>query len=200
MVDYREILRLHSRGNSQRSIALEVQSSRDTVSAVLIAAKAAGVSWPMRDEITNQELQELLFPEKHSAASPYAPPDFAWIHRELAKDSVTLTLLWSEYCTKVRSSGGIPYMYTQFCERYRRWARITKATMRISHKPGDAMQVDWAGDPLYITDPVTGDEQPLYLFVAVLPCSWYTYASISIVRPDLILSVRNVRFTKKEVR
>ena len=51
MVDYREILRLHSLGNSQRSIALEVQSSRDTVFAVLIAAKAAGVSWPMRDEI-----------------------------------------------------------------------------------------------------------------------------------------------------
>ena len=175
MVDYREILRLHSLGNSQRSIALGVQSSRDTVSAVLIAAKAAGVSWPLRDEITNQELQEFLFPGKHSPASPYAPPDFAWIHRELAKPGVTMTLLWSEYCTKVRGSGGIPYMYTQFCERYRRWARITKATMRISHKPGDALQVDWAGDPLYITDPVTGDEQPLYLFVAVLPCSWYTY-------------------------
>lgn len=48
--------------------------------------------------------------------------------------------------------------------------------MRIMHKPGDAMQVDWAGDPLYITDPVTGEEDPAYIFVAVLPCSWYTYA------------------------
>ncbi|MGO5337747.1 hypothetical protein ACTQZS_13255 [Bilifractor sp. LCP19S3_H10] len=41
-------------------------------------------------------------------------------------------------------------MYTQFCEKYRRWASVTKATMRITHKPGDTMQVDWAGDPLYI--------------------------------------------------
>ena len=32
-------------------------------------------------------------------------------------------------------------MYTQFCEKYRRWARVTKATMRITHKPGDAIQV-----------------------------------------------------------
>jgi transposase len=38
------------------------------------------------------------------------------------------------------------------------------------------MQVDWAGDPLYITDPVTGELDPAYIFVAVLPCSLYTYA------------------------
>ena len=67
-------------------------------------------------------------------------------------------------------------MYTQFCEKYRRWARITKATMRITHKPGEAMQVDWAGDPLLITDPVTGMLSPTYIFVAVLPCSFFTYA------------------------
>ena len=66
-------------------------------------------------------------------------------------------------------------MYTQFGEKCRRWARITKATMRITHKPGDAMQVDWAGDPLYIMDPVTGEAELAYIFVAVLPCSWYTY-------------------------
>ena len=48
--------------------------------------------------------------------------------------------------------------------------------MRITHKPGDAMQVDWAGDPLFITDSVTGELSPAYIFVAVLPCSWFTYA------------------------
>lgn len=31
------------------------------------------------------------------------------------------------------------------------------------------MQVDWAGDPLYITDFVTGELTPAYIFVAVLP-------------------------------
>lgn len=176
MVDYREILRLHSLGNSQRSIALAVQSSRDTVASVITVAKAAGVSWPLDDDVSNPELQEILFPGKYAFASPYTVPDYEWIHRELARNGVTLTLLWGEYCVKVRDSGGIPYMYTQFCDKYKRWARVTKATMRISHKPGDAMQVDWAGDPLYITDPVTGEEDPAYMFVAVLPCSWRAYA------------------------
>ena len=176
MIDYREILRLHYLGKSQRSIALEVQSSRDTVADTIKAADKAGVSWPLEDDVSNKELQEVLFPGRYVLASPYTVPDYEWIHRELAKMGVTLTLLWSEYCVKVRDSGGVPYMYTQFCDKYRRWARVTKATMRITHKPGDAMQVDWAGDPLYITDPVTAEQDPAYIFVAVLPCSWKTYA------------------------
>ena len=176
MTNYREILRLHSLGSSQRSIAREVQSSRDTVADVIKAAKAAGITWRLDDDVANEDIQEVLFPGKYAYASPYTVPNYQWIHAELAKKGVTLTLLWDEYCRKVRSTGGVPYMYTQFCEKYRRWARVTKATMRITHKPGDAMQVDWAGDPLFITDPVTGELSPAYIFVAVLPCSWYTYA------------------------
>ena len=89
---------------------------------------------------------------------------------------MTLSLLWEEYCAKCQETGQKPYMSTQFGERYRRWARITGATMRIQHKPGDAMQVDWAGDTIPIQDPVTGEQSAAYLFVAVLPCSYYTYA------------------------
>ena len=176
MVDYRSILRLHSQGNSQREIEREVNSSRHTISEVLIQAKAAGITWPLDDDVTNEDIREILFPEKYKYDSPYTLPDYQSVHTELAKKGVTLTLLWDEYCRKVRTAGGVPYMYTQFCEKYRRWARVTKATMRITHKPGDAMQVDWAGDPLYISDPVTGEYSPAYIFVAVLPCSWYTYA------------------------
>ena len=54
----------------------------------------------------------------------------------------TLTLLWSEYCVKVRNDGYVTCMYTQFCGKYRRRAHVTKAAMRIARKPGDAMQVD----------------------------------------------------------
>ena len=66
-------------------------------------------------------------------------------------------------------------MHTQFNEKYRRWAQITKATMRISHKPGEAMQVDWAGNTIPVYDSVTGESSPAYLFVGVLPCSCFVY-------------------------
>ena len=44
MLDYREILRLQDLGDSQHSIALKVQSSRNAISAVIVAAQAARVS------------------------------------------------------------------------------------------------------------------------------------------------------------
>jgi hypothetical protein len=72
----------------------------------------------LEDDVTNAEQQGILFPWKYVSDSAYAMPDFAYIHRELAKNGVTLTLLWEEYCTKVRSNGSVPYSYTQFGEKW----------------------------------------------------------------------------------
>lgn len=69
-------------------------------------------------------------------------------------------------------------MSTQFGDLYRKWARLTKATMRITRKPGDMMEVDWAGATVNIYDPATGFITPAYLFVAVLSCSLYAYAEV----------------------
>ena len=83
--------------------------------------------------------------------------------------------LMDEYSEKARAEAKVPYMYTQFCDKYRAWARLTKATMRIQHKPGDAMQVDWAGNTIPVYDSVTGEVSKAYVFVAVLPCSCFAY-------------------------
>ena len=179
MVDYREILRLSSDPkNGQRQIAAMVHSGRAAIREVQRAAKEAGVSWPLDESVTNEELRSVLFPTRFAAETMYATPDYAHIHGELAKPGVNLTLLWTEYCKRCEQTKSTPYMYTQFCEKYRQWARITKATMRIQHKPGDAMQVDWAGNTLDIYDPVTGEISKAYLFVAVLPCSCLAYTEV----------------------
>ena len=134
MVNYREILRLSSDPkNSQRSIELMLHSSHHTIRKVQDAAKAAGISWPLEDDVTNEMLKEALFPEEGAATALYTQPDYPYIHKELARPGVNLTLLWTEYCRRCENDGTTPYMYTQFCEKYRQWARITKATMRIQH-------------------------------------------------------------------
>jgi len=176
MVNYKEILRLSAEGNSQRQIAAGSGNSRNTVIEVLEAARARGITWPLDEPVTNEQLEAILFPNRYASDNAYLIPDFAYIHKELAKPKVTLTLLWDEYRQKAETLGKKPYMPTQFGDKYRAWARITKATMRIHHKPGDAMEVDWAGQTLPIYDSVTGESYPVYLFIAVLPCSGYTYA------------------------
>lgn len=176
MPNYLEILRLDSLNYSQRTIETTAHCSRHTVRSILQTAKEKQITWPLDDGITNEELEDILFPDKNKSRYRYVEPDYPYIHRELAKPGVTMALLWEEYCRKCHEAGETPYMSTQFGDKYRRWARVTKATMRIQHKPGDAMQVDWAGDTLLVYDPVTGEQSPAYLFVAVLPCSCYTYA------------------------
>lgn len=183
MVDYREILRLASEPrNSQRQIAASVGSSHHTVKEVVETARLKGIEWPLEETVSNEMLMSILFPDKYESSSCFLEPDYEYIHKELAKPGVTMTLLWNEYRVKCEECGKRPYMSTQFGDKYRRWARITKATMRIHHKPGDVMEVDWAGNTLPIYDSVTGEVKLAYLFVAVLPCSCYTYAEIC---PDM---------------
>ena len=176
MVNYREILRLKSLKSSLRQTRSAAHCSDHTVKAVLAEAERLGISWPLEDDVTNGDLELLLFPDKRKNASMYIEPDYPYIHTELAKNGVTLTLLWEEYRAKCYESGKTPYMSTQFAEKYRKWARVTKATMRIQHKPGDAMELDWAGDTIPVFDSVTGEASAAYLFVAVLPCSCFVYA------------------------
>lgn len=175
MVDYKKILRLTNMGYSLRQTAASVGHSHHTVKNVLELAEKRGIEWPVDDDVTNVELEKLLYPERKTAGSHYAEPDFDHIHREFSKKGVTLTLLWQEYCERAYANGETPYMSTQFGDKYRRWARITKATMRVTHKPGDVMQVDWAGGTIPYFDSITGEEYKAYLFVAALPCSSYLY-------------------------
>lgn len=175
MVNYREIIRLNSLKYSQYQIAASIHSSRNTIREVLHRAEAAGIKWPLEDSVTNEELLLLLYPDKALSMGQRKEPDYSYIHKELAKRGVNLTLLWTEYCTQCYSEGSNPYMYSQFCDKYRHWARITKATMRIQHKPGEAMQVDWAGTTIKYYDSHTCDEYEAYIFAAVLPCSCYAY-------------------------
>lgn len=174
MTKYREIIRLSSIGLSQRSIASSCQCSRNTVSEVLSRACQNNLIWPLPAEITEEDLQHLLFPEK-TQVSLRRIPDCEQIHRELAKSGVTLSLLWSEYCESCRLNNEIPLKYSQYCNYYRKFAATTKATMHIARKPGEQLEVDWAGQTAVIIDQDTGEAIPVYIFVAALSSSQYAY-------------------------
>ena len=93
MVDYREILRLHNLGYSQRMITSSVHSSRSTVKEVINLANAFKIEWPLDPNVTNLDLELLLYPDRAEKDPNRMPIDFLWIHRELAKKGVTMTLL-----------------------------------------------------------------------------------------------------------
>ena len=69
MTKYREILRLASLGFSNRSIALSVPCSRNTVAKVLKMAQELKLCWPLQDNQTDEVLEKLFFLPALSACS-----------------------------------------------------------------------------------------------------------------------------------
>jgi transposase len=174
MTNYKEILRLQGLGINNSQIAAALGCSRTTVIAVLKKAGEKGFTPPKAEKMSNQELGSLLFPSE-SGNPVYKMPDYDYIHREMAKNGMTMQLLWFEYCEACTDSGDIPYQLTQFKKYYRDYLVKTKATMHITRRPGELMEVDWAGQTASVTDTDTGGIISAYIFVATLPYSGYSY-------------------------
>jgi transposase len=175
MTKYRAILRLYGQGISQRSIAASCECSRNTVAKVIARAKELKLAWPLSSEITDGELEKLLFPKLSQSSGLRRYPDLEYIHKELARQGVTLKLLWTEYCEECRIHNELPLMYSQYCFHYQKFAEKKRATMHIPRKPGEQIEVDWAGKTAAIVDRDTGEIIPAYVFVAALSYSQYAY-------------------------
>ncbi|MEC4273888.1 IS21 family transposase [Adlercreutzia sp. R25] len=176
MVKYREILRLHALGVSVRNIAFSCRCSTATVRAVTGRAKANGLSWPLPEEMGDRAIRDAIYPPKSKADPDKAPIDHEHIDAEMSRPGVTMMLLWSEYCEAATGQGKSPYMYSAFCDRHRSWAQAHKATMHMTHRPAEQMQVDYAGDTMEVVDIDTGELLKVHVFVACLPFSGKLYA------------------------
>ena len=174
MTKYREILRLSSLGFSNRNIALSVPCSRNTVAKVLKRAQELDISWPLEDNQTDEVLEGLFYPKQRDR-SQKRMPDCDYIHKELLRNGVSKKLLWTEYMEDCRANGDEPLMYSQFCYHIQQDEQKRRATMHINRKPGEQVEVDWAGDPATIIDPDTGEILKAYIFVGVMTYSQYAY-------------------------
>lgn len=73
-----------------------------------------GLTWPLVEEMNDKWIEGSLFPEKSLEASGRQPLNFDYIHKELAKPNVTLSLLHHEYDAESRANNKIPYSYRSF--------------------------------------------------------------------------------------
>ena len=175
MTKYREILRLHSLGITQREIAGSCETSTKTITKTLRRAKELNIVWPLEDNETDEVLDKKFNPPPPSQVSERKIPNFDYIQRELKKNGVNKKLLWTEYVEECRLAEEMPLMYSQFCYYIQQDEQKRQATMHINRKPGEQIEVDWAGDPAYITDPDTGERTKVNVFVGVLSYSQYPY-------------------------
>lgn len=167
----KEVLRLHQTGLSNRAIARACSIGKETVREYLARAAEAGLGWPLPDSLTEDNLEQKLFPHEIRLRGKQREPDWSEIHKELRKKGVTRKLLWLEYAEGQTDV----YRYTQFCERYTRWAKTLHPTMRMTHKAGEKLFVDYAGLMMSYQDRTTGERHPAPVFVATLGASSATF-------------------------
>ncbi len=173
MTNYLEILRLNSLGISKSAIAESLGCSRTTVITTISRAEELDMRYPFSDDVTNTTLKNTLFPSSTPVVQ-YEMPDYDLVYKEMQRPGVTLNLLWIEYCERCAANGKLSYKSTQFNKYYRDYLHKRNATMHIEHKPGEIMQVDWAGDTASLTNTVDGSSIPIYIFVATLAYSGYS--------------------------
>jgi hypothetical protein len=155
---------------------------------VLERATAAGLSWPLPGDLTDDVLEHRLFSRQgvKQGLRRRAEPDWGALAVELKKPGVTLLILWEEY-RAVHPEG---YAYSRFCDLFRGFERRLTPTMRQVHVAGDKVK-------LPIVDRKTGEIREAEIFLGVLGASSYTFAEAtwSQTLPDWIGShMRMFRF------
>lgn len=168
------VLRLRAEGFSGRQIAAQGMS-RHSVTAVIEAADREGVGWDDVADLDEAAVYERLFPGRGEHESVYAQPDWAVVHRELARVGVTLKVLHGEYVDRCRAERCAAMGYDRFCKNYQQHVLVSGAASRVGHKAGQSVEVDWSGPTMQLTDPVSGQSRRVFLFVGCLPFSRFAF-------------------------
>ena len=171
----RRILEYLRDGLSVREIARILHASRNTISRIQMSAKQSNRSLEELLALEDEILYEMFFPEKFASNPIYADINYAYVHNELKKTGVTLKLLWEEYCEKCRNESSLPCSYSSFTRGYSNYTVKKSYTSAIKHRPGETIEVDWAGPTMRYKNKDVGKDVPVYLFVATLPYSQYVY-------------------------
>jgi transposase len=190
----KEILRLKWEcGLGDRQISNSCNVGRTTVQEYVSRARAGQLTLEKIRDMSEDVLEELLFPGNNHVSEQRLCPDWNEVHQERKKSGVTLQLLWEEY----RGKHPDGYGYSHFCNLYQEHVKTLPVTMRQTHKAGDKLFIDYSGKKGEIVIPETGEIRSAEIFVAVLGASNYTFAEATWTQslPDWVGSnVRALQF------
>jgi len=174
MRQLREILRLRlSAKLSMRQIKSSLRVSLGAVQKITSKAKSLDLHWGAIEQMDDQQLAQVFYPGADTrASSMFQLPDWVEVHQELKRKGVTKHLLWEEYTQQYPNRC---YSYPQYCFLYQDWLKKQKRSMRQTHKAGDKLFVDYAGQTVPIVNGSTGEIRFAQIFVAVLGASNYTF-------------------------
>lgn len=176
MSQIKQMLRMRMKGKGIKTIASDLQMSKNTVKAYF-----------KKIEDANYQIEELLTLDDpvlearfHAGNKAYLDdrwealkPRLDTYVSELKRLGVTKHLLWEEYKSEVKQAA---YSYSQFCHHLYQYKKSSKPTAVLQHDPGDKLYIDFAGKKISYIDQQNGQVIDCQLFVGCLPYSGYAFA------------------------
>lgn len=169
----RELLRYRFEQElSEDDVARAQGVSKGTVHNTLRRFSICGLSWPLPETLGDEELERRLFGTREAQGG--AAPDIGRIEAELRRPHVTLELLWREY------QQHYPYgMSRASFYRYVRRGLRAPVELKMIHKGGDKLFMDYSGDGIPYVDSATREARQASLFVASWGASSDTFADVT---------------------
>ena len=189
MFTIRQILRLYSTGMGAKSISKSTGVARNTIKKYLYRYVLSEKTFEEIEAMSDAEMSQLFLIKEPivglnrrlSELEPLLPI----LASMLKKRGVTKGKVYEFYLTHCVDG----YKSSSFLEKLNRFMQVGKPSLKMTHKAGDKMFVDFTGQKLHLVDADTGEIKDLEVFVAILGCSQLTFvmAVHSQCKEDFIL-------------
>lgn len=194
MTKLRTIIRLYEDQIGLKTISVMSRTSRNTIKKYIHVWRSLKMNYEDFQHKSDSELHALFCAKEEpspNARMSELEARLPSIVKDLNKKGMTTLKQWQEYIKECPSGYGL----TQFRISVQRYRMINNPSMRMEHRAGDKMFIDYTGSKLWI---YPHGEQPreVEVFVAILGCSLLTYveASDSQSKEDLITACENALY------
>jgi transposase len=173
IMDLRSLILFKQKGLSNRKVAELMGINRKTVDSYVVRFRELSLGYAELLSLENSDLEDVFSKNGQTEKERYEQLSgmFSFIQKELSKPGCTLQVLWKGYIKKHPDG----YKYSQFTWHYRQWSKRHNVSGKLEHPAGEKLFVDFCGKKLHYVERSTGEQIAVEVFVAVLPCSQYTY-------------------------
>jgi transposase len=175
MFTIRQVLRLYATGKGTKYISQSTGVARNTVKKYLYRYVQLKITMEQLDNMSDAQMSKAFLikkpapvPNKRITELEALLPSFASM---LKKRGVTKQMVYAKYVSSCPDG----FKSSAFLERLNAFMRVGKGSMRMEHKAGDKMFVDFTGKKLHLVDKLSGEVTDVEVFVAILGCSQLTF-------------------------
>lgn len=175
MFTIRQILRLYAAGKGTKYISRATGVARNTVKKYLYRYVLSEKTIGQIEAMSDAEMSRLFLIKERIEVANKRLSDLQPLLPSLAallkKRGVTKYMVHEKYLQQCPDG----YKSSSFLEKLNDFMQVGKSSLKMTHKAGDKLFVDFTGQKLHLVDKLTAEISDVEVFVAILGCSQLTF-------------------------